>query len=1143
MADFTALKTAIQTYIKQNGNEEITGAILQEILLSVVTTLGDGAINDLITALGNEVTARQQADGTLQQNITNEATARGNADTALQGLINGVKNNVDNGYVYVGIATPSSTPVTGKVFYLALTAGTYTNFGSTEVSQGINILKYNGSAWSLDAFIGIDDTPTPNSPKLVKSGGTFDSIMTDGSAFDISAHFASGGTLATYADLSAALTALNTLSESYKRGGMSIKFVQSSDNKYVQHMLTTQSFTTKEQCWQKMGTRDIESKEAFDLLSNWSLNITTEAGAYNGTTGEPDDRPEIQAAWQRCKIKNLYPSFIGHSIKFSVMPNVIVEYLNDGTINTISPNTSSIYIVSINVTSIGLDFSATSTIDLTFYVPNDYSIRGAFFETEQKIKDSEHYSGKEIATLGNLEDNIFVDSLISTGNNEWVRHNSGNTFKSGDVVRIIVQAKEPTFATKPDGDYFTLIATQGTTLEQPLIIFKQFTVNDDWQDIDMYYTLPDGYNTIWVSSAMDDGCMTMTYIKKEELIAADNIISVENDTWLRKSYSLNGASKVHIKATSINPSFIHKLDGDYFSIIATQGNTFDRYNVLLSYQIPNAWQDIDADFMIPEWADTIWVSSAMDKDSEVSYIIADATNISKQLRGATPKFLGLTHSFATSLSREQDRQLYWGIGTKDIAKFGDCKAGITTSSICNAIRPITYEDGQVIYENGFIYVLTSSATTYCGSLVWKLNVNSYEMELVGNIIYKCDSHYYNHYPTASFMYDRNLHLWICTLDYFGGDSYLYQGSSIEDIRFGKHIIETSRINLEDATVNDEDSFLYYDNDTNSPLYQKYVLMFTRMINDTFKLCIASSDTWNGRFNTYAINTDTETSETGATVQKVGGTPYIFIGGRYGDNPANDKYRVLAYPSMEKLGYLNLDKPTGGWGGWCCMFAVPSSDKTKYMFITFDRGTTSSVDEWTYGTTYIYEAEERNPGCEYPVKMLDGAVKPADITASYTPLQMHFKRVYQKTHYFDSWLDYSGFFPRYEVNRQYSNELPLTNATLSNVNNAIVLESDTEGFGNIAPYVPMSEAYKLRIYNIDGIAEFFIANSDYSQYRKILFEISASKCDIKTVDNFADISNPTEYDEMSFAFTGDYVDVIIGVNGFYNKNNFSIVIVQ
>ena len=282
MADFTALKTAIQTYIKQNGNEEITGEKLQEILLSVVTTLGDSAINDLVTALANEVAARQNADGTLQQNITNEATARGNADTALsnrlgssitaentaadqigaeaearaaadtalQGLIDGITDNIENGYVYAGIATPSSTPATGKVFYLALTAGTYTNFGSTEVSQGINILKYNGSAWSLDAFIGIDDEPTPNSPKLVKSSGAFDSVMTNGSAFDISAHFASGGTLATYADLDAALTALNTLSASYKRGGMSIKYIQSSDNKYVQARCMAQSFTTDVTQWQ-----------------------------------------------------------------------------------------------------------------------------------------------------------------------------------------------------------------------------------------------------------------------------------------------------------------------------------------------------------------------------------------------------------------------------------------------------------------------------------------------------------------------------------------------------------------------------------------------------------------------------------------------------------------------------------------------------------------------------------------------------------------------------------------------------------------------------------------------------------------------------------------------------------------------------
>ena len=307
MADFTALKTAIQNAIKQNGNEEITGTILQEIMLAVVSTLGDSAINDLVTALSNEVTNRQNADGTLQSNINaeqsarqlgdstlqsginnerdlriaadnalgtridNEATARGNADTALQNAINAINTKLAEGYVYVGIATTSTNPSTpsGKVFYIAVAAGTYTNFGNIAVTQGINILKYNGSAWSLDVIASIDDAPTPSSNNLVKSSGVFNGIMTNGSAFDISAHFASDGTLATYANLSAALTALNTLSAAYKKGGMSIKFVQSSDNKYVQWRLMSDTWSIVVDNWQ--GVDDELYGDSKNLVKNKTI--------------------------------------------------------------------------------------------------------------------------------------------------------------------------------------------------------------------------------------------------------------------------------------------------------------------------------------------------------------------------------------------------------------------------------------------------------------------------------------------------------------------------------------------------------------------------------------------------------------------------------------------------------------------------------------------------------------------------------------------------------------------------------------------------------------------------------------------------------------------------------------------------------
>ena len=266
MADFSALKTSIQNYIKQNGNEEITGKLLQQILLSMVSTLGDSAINDLVSALNAEIANRGNADTELGGNIT-----------TLQGVVNGIKANVENGYVYAGIATPSTTPVSGKVFYLALTAGTYTNFGSIVVPQGINILKYNGSAWSLDSFLGLDDAPTQGSSNLVKSGGVLDSIIKDGSAFDLSA-YNSG---ATYADLSAALTALNALPAVYKKGGMSVKYVQTSDNKYVQFRLMSDTFSTTVTDWQ--GVDDEPTAGSDNLVKSGSVSTLEQfLGNYFG---------------------------------------------------------------------------------------------------------------------------------------------------------------------------------------------------------------------------------------------------------------------------------------------------------------------------------------------------------------------------------------------------------------------------------------------------------------------------------------------------------------------------------------------------------------------------------------------------------------------------------------------------------------------------------------------------------------------------------------------------------------------------------------------------------------------------------------------------------------------------------------------
>ena len=95
MSNYNNLKNAIRSVIRANGNNEITGPILQTELLSMITELGAG-------------------------------------------------------YQYVGVATPLTEPGTpdARVMYLAYQPGTYVNFGGVVVT-GFCVLKYD-TTWTKE---------------------------------------------------------------------------------------------------------------------------------------------------------------------------------------------------------------------------------------------------------------------------------------------------------------------------------------------------------------------------------------------------------------------------------------------------------------------------------------------------------------------------------------------------------------------------------------------------------------------------------------------------------------------------------------------------------------------------------------------------------------------------------------------------------------------------------------------------------------------------------------------------------------------------------------------------------------------------------------------------------------------------------
>lgn len=193
MANYATLKGLIDQYITTNGQGDITGAILNDVLKNIV-------------------------------------------------------NSIEADYLFGGVVVPSSNVGTPdqNVFFIATQGGSYQHFNGTIIPNGITIFKWNGS-WSY---------------QILFAG--------DGGIFDISAYHNN----TRYADLKAALgTNGANIPQTLRSGGMSIKFVQSSDNEYVHYLYkltsTTDANITNLDNWEKINLERNLSQLSQKVVNNY----------------------------------------------------------------------------------------------------------------------------------------------------------------------------------------------------------------------------------------------------------------------------------------------------------------------------------------------------------------------------------------------------------------------------------------------------------------------------------------------------------------------------------------------------------------------------------------------------------------------------------------------------------------------------------------------------------------------------------------------------------------------------------------------------------------------------------------------------------------------------------------------------------
>ena len=276
------------------------------------------------------------------------------------------------------------------------------------------------------------------------------------------------------------------------------------------------------------------------------------------------------------------------------------------------------------------------------------------------------------------------------------------------------------------------------------------------------------------------------------------------------------------------------------------------------------------------------------------------------------------------------------------------------------IRPVKYENGDVILENGKMFFTLSArmhAEMYQAVVSWV--PGTCEFELTGAIFFDVGDGAWCSDVATSLKFNRftsKWNLWVCS---FSHEHILASAEFDGDVRFGVNVLDVKLMEKGDKDGDrtkfvgfwgDEDPDFIYDEKSGKWLFT--VCRLADMPDGKRKYAYHLFEGDNPFTCSKFVTRSGSGAETGGSMVYVGDKLHFVCGNDF-DLRAN--YRVYDLPDLKNYTEMEFDYDDGGFRGWGTIVPLKMGTRTRYFHLTFDRHNGSDYN-WSYGNLYCFEAE-------------------------------------------------------------------------------------------------------------------------------------------------------------------------------------------